>query len=228
MSCEQLDPKTRCPFDANAPTAWNPGGVNRFFQSLVDNPAYQQKNLQVHWSPDKPFRNKPGPWVVTIDDFLSPEECQRMILLGHQLGFERSKETSRKKRFDGTHEWHIDNHRTSSTAWCNHTKCLEDPVAKEIFLRIETLTGIPSNNSEYLQLLKYEVSSAIVGIESKLSRLSLDSVLQETQKYGQHHDYIQYHAERSPGPRILTVVSWLFCKCLHALCSPIFRMHSHN
>jgi len=156
MSCEQLDPKFRCPFDANAPTAWNPGDVNRFFQNLVDSPAYQQKNLQVRWSPDKPFRNKPGPWVVTIDDFLSPEECEHMIQLGHQQGYERSTAVDYKKNFDGTFKSKVDDHRTSSTAWCKK-ECLEDPLAREIIERIENLTGIPSNNSEYMQLLKYEV-----------------------------------------------------------------------
>ena len=158
MSCEQLDLKFRCPFDPNAPTAWNPGDLNRFFENLVHDSVYKDKNLQVHWSPDKPFRNEPGPWIVTIDDFLSPEECERMIQLGHNQGYVRSTTVGPVRHLDGTIDVNVLSHRTSSTAWCNQTECLDDPLAKGVVKRIENLTGIPYVNSEYLQLLKYEVS----------------------------------------------------------------------
>jgi hypothetical protein len=43
--------------------------------------------------------------------------------------------------------------------------------------RIENLTGIPDQNSEYLQILRYE----------------------ETQFYQSHHDFIPHHVNRVQG-----------------------------
>jgi prolyl 4-hydroxylase len=60
-------------------------------------------------------------------------------------------------------------------------------VVGDVHARMQELTSIPTPNYEYLQLLRYE----------------------ETQFYGQHHDYIPFHLERREGPRILTVFLYL-------------------
>jgi len=53
--------------------------------------------------------------------------------------------------------------------------------------KIRNLTGVPTRNSEYLQILKYEVG----------------------QFYKTHHDFIEHDIERQSGPRILTVFFYL-------------------
>ena len=53
--------------------------------------------------------------------------------------------------------------------------------------RLVNLTGIPDENSEYLQLLQYTPG----------------------QKYAPHHDYIPSQIRRQPGVRILTVYLYL-------------------
>ena len=55
------------------------------------------------------------------------------------------------------------------------------PVSLAVHDKLELLTGIPRENYEYLQLLRYE----------------------EGQFYGDHHDYIEHHkTDRSQGPRV--------------------------
>lgn len=104
-----------------------------------------------------------GPWIVVLDDFLSPEECDRLITLGDLLGREKSTihddedeeemETSVTVGTDGVGEaepeW-----RTSSTAWCDES-CKTDPIASRVQKRIELTTGVKYEYFEDLQLLKY-------------------------------------------------------------------------
>lgn len=71
--------------------------------------------------------------------------------------------------------------RTSSHAWCTD-ECYDDATVKTIRQRIFDVTGVPSNNYECLQLLKYNVG----------------------QFYRAHDDAITVHNEQSHGPRLLT------------------------
>jgi prolyl 4-hydroxylase len=188
MTCEQLDFDVRCPFDRNAPTVWGPGDLNAMFERIVASPAYEQYNVTVH-SSTKSYKDhdgeEDGPWVITLDGFLSPAECERLIQLGHDIGYTRSEDVGARK-FDGTYNAMVSKDRTSTTAWCVD-ECFEDPVTLAVRERIEGLTGIPDVNSEYLQLLRYE----------------------ETQRYKTHHDYISFHRNRLQGVRILTVFLYL-------------------
>jgi prolyl 4-hydroxylase len=126
-----------------------------------------------------------GPWVIILDDFLSPAECDRLLQLGRDIGYQRSEDVGAKE-FDGTYEVSVSESRTSTTAWCVK-QCFEDPDTVAVRERIEELTGIPDANSEYLHPLRYE----------------------EGQLYNVHHDYIPFHQDRAPGACILTVFLYL-------------------
>ena len=126
-----------------------------------------------------------GPWIVVLENVVTPEESQTLIDLGAVIGYELSKDVG-KRLFDGTFEASQSERRTSTNAWC-YKKCYDHPVTKRVLERIENLTGIPEMNSEYLQLLKYE----------------------EGQFYRQHHDYIPHNLQRPQGVRILTVFLYL-------------------
>jgi prolyl 4-hydroxylase len=204
FSCELIDFDVRCPFNPNAPKAWeNPGDLEHFFERLLaqtaDQPHY---STTIFSGPAKytapadstssrelvtvsPNAVVDGPWIVTLDNVLTGEECEHLIQLGHVRGYERSMDVGGKK-FDGTFDAHLNPDRTSTTAWCN-AECYNDPLVQTLTARLENLIGVPSNNSEYWQLLKYE----------------------ETQKYNEHHDYIEYQRERAEGVRILTVFFYL-------------------
>jgi prolyl 4-hydroxylase len=187
FTCEQLDITVRCPFDQNEPGVWGPGDLNRMFERITTHESYDKYNVTVWSSPAERDAKTAAelPWVITLDDFLSPEECDRLIALGHERGYKRSEDVG-KQLFDGTFEPYLNPSRTSTTAWCVDD-CYEDPVAVAVQGRVEELTGIPIDNSEFLQLLRYEV----------------------TQRYKVHHDYIPFHRQRAQGVRILTVFLYL-------------------
>jgi prolyl 4-hydroxylase len=158
FTCEQLHVDIRCPFDRNAPTIWTTGDLNAMFERIVSSPLNEPYNVTVHSSPRSYQQaqqhqqgtiggHQGGPWVITLDDFLSPAECERLIQLGHDIGYERSEDVGARK-FDGTHEPLINPDRTSTTAWCLD-ECFEDPVTVAVRERIQELTGIPDANSEF-------------------------------------------------------------------------------
>jgi prolyl 4-hydroxylase len=96
-----------------------------------------------------------GPWVVVLENFVSPEECETMIQLGAVQGYEQSKDVGERK-FDGTYDDYANEDRTSTNAWCTDD-CYNDEVAIRLHQRMENLTHIPEINYEYFQLLRYHV-----------------------------------------------------------------------
>lgn len=169
FTCELIDFDTRCPFDRNAPKAWEkPGDLERFFERLLeqtaDHPEYKPTVYSgpalytatpengTHTAPPAAVVN--GPWVVTLENVLSGDECERLIELGHVEGFEPSKEVG-AKMFDGSFDSFLNTRRTSTNTWCKDA-CYDDPLVQQLTARIERLMGIPSNHSEYWQLLRYE------------------------------------------------------------------------
>jgi len=98
-------------------------------------PAHQPVSSEDHNNPIL------GPWVVTLDNFLSDEECDHLIEIGY---------TNENK--EGFEEY--DSYDTSLNSLCE-SGCYNDPVVKSINQRMSAITGIPECNSEYLQMLKY-------------------------------------------------------------------------
>ncbi len=132
-----------------------------------------------------PYSTTGGRWKPIDEGFASEAEAERLIALGGIEGYERSADVGELK-FDGTFDSYVNEGRTSMNAWCQK-KCYEDPLAKTVIARITNVTGIPENNSEFLQLLRYE----------------------EGQYYQTHHDLIGHQLNRQPGVRLLTVYIYL-------------------
>lgn len=144
MRCEQLSEVAKCPYDPSTmPNAWYPGDANRMFERIVSSysDAY---NITVLSRPST-VKDEDGPWVLAIDNFASDEECNRLIEIGHEAGYERSM----------LHDEVISYERTSSNTWCDIDECKEDASALAIRHRIADLTGISPTHSELMQLLKY-------------------------------------------------------------------------
>ena len=108
-----------------------------------------------------------------------------MIDMGTKLGYEQSY-AGGKLLADGTYERGYSNVRTSSNTWCER-ECYKDPTVKGVIDRITNITQIPEENSEFLQLLKY----------------------QEGEFYKTHHDYLDFGLERQCGVRLMTVFLYL-------------------
>jgi len=130
---------------------------------------------------------KEAPWVITFDNFMTSEECQHLINQGYRNGYERSTDVG-KRLADGSYDKKQSTGRTSENSWCDSKSgCRQDPVVDRILKRLANVTGIPDENYEDLQLLKYEVG----------------------QYYNAHHDYITHQRDRHSGPRILTFFLYL-------------------
>jgi prolyl 4-hydroxylase len=185
-TCINLDITFRCPFDKDAPTVWGPGDLNKMFTRITTEPDFQKYNPKILSQPGKPVgKYDDGPWVITLENLLSDVECDRLIELGGVLGYEQSLDVGEEK-FDGTFDDMKSEDRTSTNAWCGDG-CSNDTHTQQVLQRLENITGFPDANSEQLQLLRYEVG----------------------QKYGQHHDYIEYQVDRPCGVRVLTVFLYL-------------------
>jgi prolyl 4-hydroxylase len=212
QTCHLIDMENRCPKLPDAIPALKPGDLNSMFQRIVETapgnrtlteedrrqlamsemPEY---SVTVHSRPsDHPVtevnigldRNL-LPWVITFDNVLTDEECDAMIQHGFDTGYKRSEDVGSQK-FDGTVESKKSKGRTSENAWCStRNGCREKTVPKRILNRLSTIMGIPSENSEDFQILKYDVG----------------------QFYNTHHDYIPHQKDRQCGPRILTFFLYL-------------------
>lgn len=182
-TCDQVDFDMRCPRDLTVKDSFAPGDLHKMFERIVQN----FPNVTVLSEPQKDDRTKKkkSPWIITIDDFIKPEECDRLIELGRNRGYARSTDVGAEK-FDGTFEEKQSKTRTSENTWCVD-ECMEDQLTQDVLKRIEHLTGVPDANSEHLQLLKYEVG----------------------QFYAVHHDYIESGKDRPTGPRVLTAFLYL-------------------
>jgi prolyl 4-hydroxylase len=172
---------------------WKPGDVNEFFANLTTMDKYAQYEPRVLSRPSLlPGDTEEtaeylvgGPWAVLLENFLSQEEAEHLIELGATEGYKRSSDVG-KAKFDGTYDSQIGSGRTSHNSWCQNS-CYKDKIAQRVIQRITDLTNIPEENSEYLQMLRYEVGEF----------------------YQTHHDYIPYQLERQAGVRIMTVYMYL-------------------
>lgn len=192
QACEYMLIENRCPLDPNAVNAWYPGSVNTMFERIITSPEYVKYEPKVLSRPEyvngdtsENATYQLGPWMLVMENFVSESEARRLIELGGIEGYERSSDVGALK-FDGTFDNNVNEGRTSENAWCQKD-CYNDPMAKAVMDRITNVTTIPEPNSEYLQLLRYEVG----------------------QFYQTHHDLISHQLTRQPGVRLLTVYIYL-------------------
>jgi prolyl 4-hydroxylase len=209
-SCEMLDFSIRCPIPEDAVEAFSrkggENGLHAMFERLVGERELTQDQINdgmedLNYTTkiySRPFPDDDeektqalssndiidGPWVVVLEDLLSDEECDRLIELGKEQGFKQSTEQATKR--DGSpSEKRVSKRRTSKNTFCH--ECDTDPIARIATQKIATLTGVPVDYSEELQLLQYHPG----------------------EYYKRHHDYIPGHKHGPSGPRILTVLLYL-------------------
>ncbi|KAG8466346.1 hypothetical protein KFE25_002102 [Diacronema lutheri] len=136
VSCAARD-VPKCARDRSIPPAAVRGSVETLFSRLAAMPSTDgsaASAVRVHSA---------SPWVVTIDNFLSPAEADALLAAG-------GTDWTRSLAGDGVQQV-----RTSSTSWCR-ARCLEDETVQAVQRRVEALTGVPVENAEYMQVLRYE------------------------------------------------------------------------
>jgi hypothetical protein len=159
-----------------------------------------------------------GPWIIQLDNFLTDEECTRLIELGDIIGRdistievdddESSSEESTNDKDENNNDGDNDNDieseddeeeeeeeeeqwRTSTTAWCDEDDCKDDPITKHVQEKIGVTTSVlDPAYFEHLQLLKY--------IPGQFYKNHHD-------ESGSQHD-IDYNIS---GPRIITFFLYL-------------------
>ena len=181
-SCYYVSMETRCPMDPETIDQSNiwmqPGDLHAMFTSLIANQT-QYPVTVLSQPPD-------GPWIVQLDDVVSPKEADILKELGHLTGFETSTGVGQQYP-NGTLERRVSKSRNSTNAWCNQPPCVTNATSVAIMQRLSDLVHIPTNHSEYLQLLRYEPGMY----------------------YKAHSDYIDAHVHRRPGVRIVTAFLYL-------------------
>lgn len=170
---EELNIVKDCVADSDS-NIFGPGDINRMFERMVGESdegdvIAPKSKIKIHSRPDYPAGIKTsdapldyfvgGPWVVTIDDFLTDEECLSLISMGHALGYARSSLEEEKdyneEELARLMQGSEDAYRTSTNTWCEDN-CHKDPTTQRIIEKLSNATGIPDSHAEYLQLLRYE------------------------------------------------------------------------
>ena len=216
QSCMHVSYEYRCPFDRDGPRALNPGDLNSLFHRITSDEYYIQ-----HFAPtilSSPETTAGGPWVVQFDNFIRPEECDSLISHGGSIGYASSVTVGTVVKFDGTREGNANNPaRTSTNAWCNSDPCKNDTHTRNVFDRIENVTGIPERNSEALQLLRYQEGqfykvhhgAFMFNLIAIISYLDADILLVNSFSRFVCSDYLEHHYDQPQGVRILTFFIYL-------------------
>lgn len=124
-TCHLLDIRNRCPVDPDEADALAPGELNALFERIVNDPYWQQNfgPLEILSSP----QTTGGPWIVTLENFLSDEECTRFMEIGAETGYEISMDVAEEVNFDGHFDGVGSEGRTSTNSWCPDS-CKTDPI----------------------------------------------------------------------------------------------------
>jgi hypothetical protein len=212
----------------NETNIWKSGDLQTFYENITTHPYYAQRYgpITIHSSPtmivplllktttennedttntdtidsssSSSSSSSSPPWLVTIDNFLTDKECNTLIQLGNQLGYQPSLDII--DEVDGGPQWDSDGllmvsvgakttRRTSTNIWClDDDNCTSLPIIKDIVVpQFYNLTNIPDGHYEHFQFIRYHVG----------------------QSYQRHHDYLNHHIHRPAGVRIITVLVYL-------------------
>lgn len=178
QTCDMIDINKRCPpLPDDIEPALGPGGLNAMFERIVTTAPGNNTDITVEagmtnysvvihsrpapvvdgeevTSPSRDRDLEQPPWLITFHNFLTEEECEAMIALGHRSEYERSKDVG-DLQTDGSYDSIVSTSRTSENAWCSHQKkCRSQEVPHRVHERIATVTGIKANHSEDFQILK--------------------------------------------------------------------------
>lgn len=81
LSCEFLVIEQRCPMDADSEQmkdVWQADDLNAMFEKLTHEPYLTDYSVEILSSP----ATTGGPWVIQLDNVLSPEEASHLVELG--------------------------------------------------------------------------------------------------------------------------------------------------
>mmetsp|Transcript_29215 Transcript_29215/g.21746 ORF Transcript_29215/g.21746 Transcript_29215/m.21746 type:complete len:396 (+) Transcript_29215:64-1251(+) len=176
-ACRLRDPKLRCNRNAlniSTTPVYRPGEMYRMFNTLEKRFAAKYGPITIH---------SRDPFIITFENFVANDEADALIkTIGR---WERSTDSGTMNEY-GEAGRVLSQGRTSSNGWCTG-ECERHPKVRRVLSKIEEVTGVPSQNYESFQVLKYELN----------------------QYYKTHHDYGEDDVALACGPRILTFFLYL-------------------
>lgn len=175
------DPDDPCSVDPSSRPDVYKGDIGKIFTRLIaEHPQYA------------PTVHSRDPWLVSFDNVLTDEECAGLVeAVGGRNGeFIRPSTTAKPVRQANGQVVLTDvpdQIRTSHNAWCQHRSCYEHPVHEAVIQRMMGMVGLPPNNAEHMQLLRYGPN----------------------EYYRLHHDWIPEQLDAACGPRVFTFFLYL-------------------
>lgn len=182
-TCYMLDYRVRCRrLPEHAKPAVQNGDIDKMFERLAA--AEQDPHSPFHRLQVKVLSKPPAPWVVQFDRLLTPEDADAFT--NHTYSDMEVSSDAGAVRADGSFVHIKSESRTSWNSWCKGT-CLGMEATRTLAANIESITGVPESNSEFLQVLRY----------------------QKGQYYKHHHDFIHANAGMPCGVRVYTLLVYL-------------------
>ena len=172
----------RCSRPAGMRPALEPGGMKASFDRIMTDFGHLEPEMV--W---------PDPPVVLFHAFLSDAECAAFVRHG-QGRYSESKGTEIDPKTGRPIDVRTEI-RTSSQAWCNEARCLDDPLVDAVQARVSDVTQTPASYGEYAQLVYY--------------RACPEDGHPSCAFYRRHTDYIEGDQYRVQGPRIYTLFMYL-------------------
>lgn len=136
QACYMLPTRKRCPQSDPEDAFLKEGDLNAMFQQIVT-----EKRPKILSQPDLLTRKLP--WILQMDEFVSPEEAEHLIKIGEGIGFEASTAISDNVDEYGEQQRVHQEWRTSETAWCDRNCQDGDAVVNKIVQRILQVIELP-------------------------------------------------------------------------------------
>ena len=95
IGINKLDIDVRCPIDhekLNETNVWKEGGLERMHRRFVEHPYYAQYGPEIISQPSNDTSDDNcSLYVATFENFMSDEECDRLIEIAAEEGYEKSE-----------------------------------------------------------------------------------------------------------------------------------------
>jgi prolyl 4-hydroxylase len=177
------------------PNIWKTGDNDNMYERIIrDFPEYSPRVLSrpadsVYAREVKDHNTSVGvgPWLIQLENFLTDEECDEMISQT-KTAIEDKEGKGYSLLADDEYGDEQGGACQSTQAWCDPDDCLQEPVLKRAWKKMEELVDLPfDTHTENVHFIQY-----VPG-----------------QKYGRHTDAIPNEYKSLYGPRLFTLLFYL-------------------
>ena len=151
LACDaNLAESVRCAFGPNEEIIWKAGDLNAMFTHLTTWTEFNEYDIEVISrpisQPNPKFQETSGPWIVTLDSFLSDEACQALLELAETFDYQVQRNINNEEETERLLE-----------AYQCVDECGELDVVKQMEETLDSLVKIPRFHYEPVEFTKYKV-----------------------------------------------------------------------